>query len=834
MLDKKQLNREFQRDWKKHYALNVFEEKGFNRKQCRKCKKFFWTTDAKRKLCGDSACEPYLFIGKKLYNKFDYTDTWQEFSRYFTNKKYTNISRYPTIARWRDDTWFVQASIYDFQPFVVSGEVRPPANPLVVAQPCFRFNDIENIGLTSRHYSGFVMIGQHRFIPAKAAHLTHWKDEDIGNAIGVLEYLGINRKDVTFVESVWMGGGNAGSSFEVYCRGLEIATTVFMEFAVTPSGLKDLPLKVIDFGWGLERLAWLLNGTTNSYEITFDPVDKKWLKQLKIKFDDKLQKKLTSVVGALNIEDIDNIDDELKKISRKLKIAPDKLKNEIDKMRAFYSILDHSKTLLFALADGALPSNTGGGYNLRFILRRALRLAEKFGWQIDLTELVRDHARALTGARPRQVKSVKGEELSEVGLKPLFPELMDFLPDVEKILNIEVQKYKETKQKISQALDNMFKKKKTVSGEELVQLYDAQGILPEDVQATAEKVGVTVKIPQDFYSRVASLHVEPKKALAKVQFISELAGVPATQALYYNDECVQEFTARVLKVINNTYVVLDKTTFYPVGGGQACDLGTINGKPVVSVEKYGNVILHEMPEVNFREGQVIIGKIDMGRRIALMAHHDAAHIINGIAHAVLGHHVWQAGSDLTPEKGRLDITHFSTLTKDDLQKIERLANEVALSSTPIKKTVMPKAQAEQAHGFRLYQGGAVPGAEIRVIEIPGVDVEACGGTHSKSTASVGFIKILGSKKIQDGIVRIEFVAGKPAVVELQKIDSYMHDASVVFSVQPDQLTKTCERFFKEWKEQKKEIERLKSQGKPQQPQKHGQQIKQEPKKKGSS
>ncbi|MBI2041221.1 MAG: hypothetical protein HYT16_03920 [DPANN group archaeon] len=634
MLDKKQLGREFQRDWKNHYALEIFKEKGFARRQCRKCKKFFWSPDTKRKLCGDSACEPYSFIGKKLYNKLDYVDTWREFSRYFANKKYTILPRYPTLARWRDDTWFVQASIYNFQPFVVSGEVRPPANPLVVPQPCFRFNDIENIGVTSRHYSGFVMIGQHRFIPAKAAHLTHWKDEDIGNAIGVLEFLGIKPKELTFTEAVWMGGGNAGPCFEVYCRGLEILTTVFMEFAVTPSGLKELPLKVVDFGWGLERLAWLLNGTINSYEITFDPVDKKWMKQLKIKFDEKIQKKLTSVVGALNIEDVKDIEEEFKKISRQLKIKPDKLRTEIEKMRAFYSILDHSKTLLFALADGALPSNTGGGYNLRFILRRALRLAEKFGWQIDLMELVRDHARALTGAKPRQVKSVKGEELAEVGLKPMFPELMDFLPDVEKILNIEIQKYKETKQKISQVLDVLFKKKKSISNDELVQLYDTQGILPEDVQATAEKAGVIIKIPQDFYSKVASLHVAPKKAQAKVQFVSELAGLAPTQALYYGDEYMREFEARVLKVINNNYIALDKTAFYPTGGGQACDAGTINGKPVVSVEKYGRIILHEVPEANLREGQTVVGKIDSDRRLALMAHHDAAHIINGVAHTM--------------------------------------------------------------------------------------------------------------------------------------------------------------------------------------------------------
>src|SRR3989344_5274947 len=241
MLTKKDLFKQFQKDWKQHYALKVFEERGFARKQCRACKKFFWTLDKKRTKCGDSSCEQYSFIGKKVVKQaFDYTDTWTEFANFFKSKGRTVIPRYPTIARWRDDTWFVQASIYDFQPHVVSGEVRPPANPLVVPQPCFRFNDIENIGVTSRHYSGFVMIGQHNFV-SSAGHVGHWKDEDVCLVIDVLKHFGINEKEISMVENVWMGGGNAGPCFELFVRGLEILTMVMMQFSVTDDGLKELP-----------------------------------------------------------------------------------------------------------------------------------------------------------------------------------------------------------------------------------------------------------------------------------------------------------------------------------------------------------------------------------------------------------------------------------------------------------------------------------------------------------------------------------------------------------------------------------------------------------------
>ena len=814
--DKKSLQKQFHKDWKQHYDLKIFADRGFIRKTCGKCKRTFWVADKKKKTCGDSSCEPYSFIGKKIgAKKLDYIDTWREFSRYFAKQGYQTIPRYPTIARWRDDTWFVQASIYDFQPYVVSGEVKPPANPLVVAQPCFRFNDIENVGITSRHYSGFVMLGQTRFISTKMGHLEHWKDPEIANVIGALENFGIEKKDLTFVEDAWVGGGNAGPCFEVFCKGLEVMTAVFMQFAVTDNGLKELQLKVVDFGWGLERIPWLLNGTGTSYEITFDPVDKKWLKQLKIKQNKKIVERFALEAARLNIEDIQDLDSELKKIAKKIKCSYEDLKIEVEIMKSFYSILDNTRTLLFALADGALPSNTGGGYNLRFILRRALRLAEKQGWQIDFKELARDLARSLSGARARQISDEKGSELIEATSAPMYPELMEMLPNVEKILDVEIKKYAETKQKVSGIIEGILQKKKKLEIEDLMILYDSNGVLPEDLQASAEKKGISIKIPADFYSKVAAMHTEVKREKAKTssKLLAELEGLPATQALYYEDVFMKEFSAKVLKVINldgQKYVILDKTAFYPTGGGQVCDTGELNGKEVVAVEKFGKVIAHLVRETNVKEGMPVIGKVDFGKRLAAMRHHDAVHIVNGVAHAILGHHIWQAGSEVTPEKARLDITHYANLTKEEVQKIEKLSNEAVLSNLQIKKTNMPKQQAEKAYGFKLYQGGAVPGADIRVVEIQGLDVEACGGTHGNNSASVGPIKILSVKKIQDGVVRLEFVSGQKAIEEQQKVEKILADASLVFNVPAEQLPKTCERFFREWKDLRKEVEKLKA------------------------
>jgi len=411
-IDKKKLANQFAKAWKTHYDLEVFKNRNFVRKKCASCKRSFWTADKNRKKCGDSICEPYGFIGfknrnfvrkkcasckrsfwtadknrkkcgdsicepygfigKKVKGATDYTGTWAKFSDFFSKNGRTSINRYPTIARWRDDTLFTQASIYAFQPYVVTGEVRPPANPLVMAQPCFRFNDLDNIGITQRHYSGFVMLGQHNFISSKTNSTHNWKEGDMKLVLDAMNNFGIPDKDITFSESVWAGGGNAGPAFEGFYKGMEFVTTVFMQYQATQSGLKELPIKTIDFGWGLERIAWLLNGTPTSYEVVFDPVDKKLARDLKVNFNSALVKKYVLNSANMDFTEVDGAK-AWKNVARKMKVSEDKLRIEIEKMQAFYSILDHSRTLLFALADGGLPSNSGGGYNLRFILRRALR-----------------------------------------------------------------------------------------------------------------------------------------------------------------------------------------------------------------------------------------------------------------------------------------------------------------------------------------------------------------------------------------------------------------------------------------------------------------------------
>ena len=785
-MDKEVLRKQFQKDWKKYYPAEFLQRAGFHRLKCKKCGITFWSQDRERALCGDSRCTgSYEFIPRTpAKNTLDYCATWKRFAKIFDKLGYTEIPRYPVIARWRDDTWFTQASIYCFQPYVVSGEVKPPANPLIIPQPSLRFNDIENVGITSAHYVCHVHMGQHAFLQPKKFDKNKYLEHIY---IWLTTGLGLPPNEIIWHEDVWAGGGNFGPCIEFFSRGLELGNQVYMQFKETSTGPKELPLQVLDMGSGLERTAWFTHGTPTSYEIAFDPVDNRYLKKAGLKQHSRLITEFSKLAGNLNINEVKDINKAWQVIAKKLDINKEELQKTILPLKAFYSILDHTRTLLFALADGALPSNSGGGYNLRFILRRALRFNEEFGWGLDLRAMMRDHAKAL---------------------RPMYPQLGLSLPDVERIFEVEEEKYKKTRQQATLFLQSFLRKKKSIGRTELVKLYDSQGILPEDVQKAGQEQKVKIDIPPDFYSRVSELHTEKARGKElKTEF--NLARIPETKVLYLpQNEYQQEFEARVLKIFDNRFVVLDETLFYAVAGGQSTDFGTISGCKVVSVFKQGKHIVHEVESPTFREGQIIVGKIDWQNRYALMRHHTATHIISGIARSVLGGHIWQAGSEVTPEKARLDITHFASLTPEQLAEIELKANEVELADLKLNKRIIPKDKAEAQYGFRLYQGGAVPGANLRIVEIPGIDIEACGGTHVNSTGEVGFIKILGSKKIQDGICRLEFTAGNKSVEEIQKRDKFLLDACNVFRVPPERLAKTCERFFSEWKHQRKQLRKL--------------------------
>ncbi|HXY56508.1 MAG TPA: DHHA1 domain-containing protein, partial [Nitrososphaerales archaeon] len=199
------------------------------------------------------------------------------------------------------------------------------------------------------------------------------------------------------------------------------------------------------------------------------------------------------------------------------------------------------------------------------------------------------------------------------------------------------------------------------------------------------------------------------------------------------------------------------------------------------------VVIHRVAGRPPRAGTLVQCHVDQRRRRRVTQIHTATHIINGSSRQVLGPWVWQHSAFKEEDYGRIDITHFSHLTDVEVQSIEDLANEVVRKDLRVKNTFMPRSTAEKRYGFRLYQGGVVPGKLVRVVNIGGWDIEACGGTHTKSTGEVGLIKITKAERVQDGVERLEFVAGEAAIEYMHRMDSELQELSNVLSTQRENL-----------------------------------------------
>jgi alanyl-tRNA synthetase len=760
-----------------YFPTKELRELGYLRKQCENCGTFFWTTHKERDLCGDPTCSGgfQVVIDKPSKKKLSYIGVWKKIVEILKPRGYVPINRYPCVARWNPTSEFTIASISAFQPYVITGEEEPPAKKLLIPQFCLRFNDVENVGITGSHASGFVMIGQHTFVPPEEWDQGQlFLDMHDFITIGV----GLSKDEITIHEDSWAGGGSFGCSLEFFSRGVELFNQVYTLFEQTPKGPQELKLKVLDMGLGQERVAWFSQGTPNMYEAVFPYVLSKLREITQIKLDLDLYNKFSKYAAYLNTDEVENMDVAWQRVANELNIGVEKLRNIIMPMTGLYSVAEHARSLLFAIHDGKLPSNVGGGYNLRVIFRRAIGFIDKFGWDIDMADVCEWHA----------------EELKE-----LFPEVSENLDEIREILNVEREKYYKTKKQAAKILDRKLKTGK-VDTETLIEMYDSNGISPDMVKEAAKKYDINVKIPDNFYNMVVQRHEQEEQQYATEREIQlDLEGIPPTKSLYYNDYTKLENKAKVLKIFDSK-VILDKSVVYPTSGGQLHDIGTINGQKFTDAFKQGNHVIHVLEEKpNFKEGDTVNVKVDEYWRKQLSQHHTATHIVNAAAREVLGHHINQAGAKKTLKNSHLDITHYEQITNQQLKEIEKRANEIVDAEIDLNLSFMPRAEAEQKFGMSIYQGGAVPGTEIRIVEIPGIEVEACGGTHLNNTAEAGYINIIKSQKIQDGVVRLTFTAGKASKKIAQKNEEIIENLESFLKVEKSKIVGRVKELFKKWK-----------------------------------
>jgi alanyl-tRNA synthetase len=675
------------------------------------------------------------------------------------------------------------------------------------------------------------MMAHHVFNRPDEGRMFYWMEECVKYCHEMFtETFGIDAKEITYVENPWCGGGNAGPAVEVIVGGLELATLVFMNLEEDENGdveikgdkYREMPLQIIDTGYGLERFCWAAAGTPTIYEAIY-PETVSWLKDL-AGFDgiteqwpelnlDKILGEMSRLNGIMNIEaGVDG--DELRstfiaKLSeRGISITQQQFIAITDPLARIYAIPDHLHALCNMLGDGLVPSNAKAGYLARMLARRTLRMRDELGIEVSLAELALHHVDVNLGG-----KNMKQTQ-----------------DGIATILNLEEEKYVEMLRKgeqvIKTMLSNVDKNANEIEDELLFSLNDSHGIAPEMAISLAHRSGwESMTLRTGFTAELAERHAKMAKDAAKEvnksELVTGLENLPSTNSLYYDDVYQFEFDASVLfcgEIKGDDLpegathaIVLDRTCFYPEGGGQEADFGTLSTDSihcrVLDTRKIGEHIVH-LTDSSLSNGDVVHGCIDWNRRKQLMDHHTSVHIVGGAARKILGPHIYQAGANKSVDSARLDITHYNRLSRTDLDDIEKMANQVIVQVHKTEKSILNRKDADRKHGFDLYQGGAPKGDTIRVLRISDHDVQACGGTHHDELGQIGSIRIVRSTAVQDGVERLHIVAGQAALDFAREQDVLLRQTGDVFGVNINDVPRTAERFFGEWKEQRKRIEQL--------------------------
>lgn len=584
---------------------------------------------------------------------------------------------------------------------------------------------------------------------------------------------------------------------------------------------RTMPLQIIDTGYGLERFCWAAAGTPTIYEAIY-PESVAWLKEL-ANFEavaaahkgvdvERLLGELSRLNGIMNIEA--GVDAEALQATLIQRLGEAGVDVDVTVLSAvteplarIYAIPDHLHALAHMLGDGLVPSNAKDGYLARMLARRVLRLSSELGLGVSLADLMAHHL---------------DHHLPDRKMKQTREGLLH-------ILDLEEARFNEMMRKsdrlVRKALESTPKDASSVHDDLLFELADVHGLQPDVVVGVGKEAGWNdLVLRAGFAAEMAERHARLAKEAASstkdAKTVDDLPDLPGTALLYYDDVHMTEMEASVLacRPLLNDHVegathavVLDKTCFYPEGGGQEGDQGRLsteaNDRRVLDTKKQGDHVLH-LVDGPMEVGDLVQGSLDVARRQQLMDHHTAVHIVGGAARRILGPHIFQAGANKSVDSARLDITHHTRLLREDLDAIERLANDVLTQVQRTEKTELERKDADRKHGFDLYQGGAPKGASVRILRIADHDIQACGGTHHDEPGKIGSIRIVRSSAVQDGVERLTVVAGQAALRYARQQDALLRAASEALSVTPEDLPRAAERFFTEWKDQQKRIKRM--------------------------
>ncbi|MBE3555017.1 MAG: alanine--tRNA ligase, partial [Thermicanus sp.] len=657
-----------------------------------------------------------------------------------------------------------------------------PENPRITnAQKSIRTNDIENVGKTARHHTLFEMLGNFSvgdyfkkeaiewawefltdpkwigFDPERLSVTIHTEDDEAYHIWH--DIIGLpDERIIRLEENFWdIGEGPSGPNSEIfYDRGpefgndpndpelypggeneryLEVWNLVFSQFNHNPDGsYTPLPSKNIDTGMGLERMASILqNGKTNFDTDLFLPI-----------------------------------------IHKTEEISGEKYGVDPEKDVSFKVIADHIRAVSFAIGDGALPSNEGRGYVLRRLLRRAVRYGRKLGiMRPFLYELV----------------PVVGEIMEDY-----YPEVLENAPFIQKVIRAEEERFLETLTEGLALLEELVQQAKEkgrteISGEEAFKLYDTYGFPFDLTRDYAAEKGLKV----DEKGFEAAMEEQRERARAAREEVESMqVQNPLLKELKVESRFVgyDELTAsaRVSAIIHEgsladqvgtgeeCSVILDTTPFYAESGGQVADLGVIRGEglllEVKNVQKAPNgQHLHTVfvKEGVLLQGAEVVAEVDGEARKGTVKNHTATHLLHQALKDVLGSHVNQAGSLVTPDRLRFDFSHYKAITPEELERIEAKVNEQVWRSLPVTIRFKPLEEAKKMGAMALF--GEKYGEIVRVVQVGDYSLELCGGCHVRNSAEIGLFKIVSESGIGAGVRRIEAVTGKEAYLYLNQFVS---------------------------------------------------------------
>ena len=738
----------------------------------------------------------------------------EKYLAFFERKGHLRLKSFPLVPINDKSLLLINSGMAPMKKYF-TGEEEPPRNRVCTCQKCIRTPDLERVGHTARHGTFFEMLGNFSFGDYFKVEAIEWCWEFLTKELEIPENLlwpsiyeqddesydiwvnriGVDPNHVVRMgkaDNFWEHGtGPCGPCSEIYfdrgekygcgdpnckpgceCdRYMEIWNNVFSQFNNMGDGTyEELAQKNIDTGMGLERLACVMQGVDNMFEVD----------SIRAIID-----KVCEICGKTYGADASN------DISIRV-------------------ITDHTRSAMFMIADGVIPSNEGRGYVLRRIIRRACRHGKLLG--INHSFFV-------------DMVNVAINESCEA-----YPELAEKGDYIRKVLSMEEERFDATIDAglsiLSDLIQNAVKgNSDTISGEDVFKLYDTFGFPIDLTREIAEENNLKIDEEQ-FKALMLDQRTRAREARANISGWSDnskniLADLPKTEFTGYAE---YKSEAKVVAILVNDEsvdgvnegdctVVLDRTPFYGEGGGQVGDSGTIYSDNVLlnvyDTKKTDGVYIHLCSVANgtLNVGDTVTADISDVRRDAIKRNHSAAHLLQAALRTVLGTHVEQAGSYVDESVCRFDFTHFVALTESELKQVETLVNMHILAGNEIVTREMDIESARKEGAMALF--GEKYGKTVRVVKMGNFSTELCGGTHCSNTGNIGLFKITSESSVAAGVRRIEAVTGLGVLHLITKHESLINQTAAELKVpNANDLTKRASAVMGEIASLKKEIEAL--------------------------